>query len=165
MAGSPETTLLRTGTVFVIAGIAFKFGAAPFHMWVPDTYQGAPTPFTLFIGSAPELASFALAFRLLEGAVGPLDERWRLLMAGLAVASLLVGNLIALMQTNLNRMLSYSAISHIGFLFLGFAGGGGSGYAAAMFYVISYALLSDEAFGAIIASSGPGHEADPTDCL
>ncbi len=163
IAGSSETTLLLTGAVFAIAGIAFKFGAAPFHMWVPDTYQGAPTPITLFIGSAPELASFALAFRLLEGAVGPLDDRWRLLMAGLAVASLLVGNLIALMQTNLKRMLAYSAISHIGFLFLGFAGGGGQGYAAAMFYVISYAIMSAAAFGAIIVLSGQGFEADQID--
>ena len=163
IAGSSETTLLLTGTVFAIAGIAFKFGAAPFHMWVPDTYQGAPTPITLFIGSAPELASFALAFRLLEGAVGPLDDRWRLLMAGLAVASLVVGNLIALMQTNLKRMLAYSAISHIGFLFLGFAGGSAQGYAAAMFYVISYAIMSAAAFGAIVVLSGQGFEADQID--
>ena len=163
IASSSETTLLLTGTVFAVAGIAFKFGAAPFHMWVPDTYQGAPTPITLFIGSAPELASFALAFRLLEGAVGPLDERWRLLIAGLAVASLAVGNLIALMQTNFKRLLAYSAISHIGFLFLGFAGGGAQGYAAAMFYVISYALMSAAAFGAIVVLSGRGFEADRID--
>jgi NADH-quinone oxidoreductase subunit N len=163
IAMSSETTLLLTGTVFAVAGIAFKFGAAPFHMWVPDTYQGAPTPITLFIGSAPELASFALAFRLLEGAVGPLDERWRLLIAGLAVASLVVGNLIALMQTNFKRLLAYSAISHIGFLFLGFAGGGAQGYAAAMFYVISYALMSAAAFGAIVVLSGRGFEADRID--
>ena len=163
IAASSETTLLLTGTVFVVAGIAFKFGAAPFHMWVPDTYQGAPTPITLFIGSAPELASFALAFRLLEGAVGPLDDRWRLLIAGLAVASLVVGNLIALVQTNLKRMLAYSAISHIGFLFLGFAGGGAQGYAAAMFYVISYTLMSAAAFGAIVVLSGQGFEADRID--
>jgi NADH-quinone oxidoreductase subunit N len=163
IAVSPDTTLLLTGTVFAVAGIAFKFGAAPFHMWVPDTYQGAPTPITLFIASAPELASFALAFRLLEGTVGPLDERWRLLMAGLAVASLVVGNLIALMQTNLKRMLAYSAVSHIGFLFLGFAGGGAQGYAAAMFYVISYAVMSAAAFGAIVVLSGQGFEADTLD--
>ena len=163
IASSSETTLLLTGTVFAVAGIAFKFGAAPFHMWVPDTYQGAPTPITLFIGSAPELASFALAFRLLEGAVGPLDERWRLLIAGLAVASLVVGNLIALVQTNFKRLLAYSAISHIGFLFLGFAGGGAQGYAAAMFYVISYALMSAAAFGAIVVLSGRGFEADRID--
>jgi len=163
ISASPETTLLLTGTVFAVAGIAFKFGAAPFHMWVPDTYQGAPTPITLFIGSAPELASFALAFRLLEGAVGPLDDRWRLLIAGLAVASLVIGNLIALVQGNLKRMLAYSAVSHIGFVFLGFAGGTSVGYAAAMFYVISYAIMSAAAFGAIIVLSNQGFEADRID--
>jgi NADH-quinone oxidoreductase subunit N len=163
IAASPETTLLLTGTVFAVAGIAFKFGAAPFHMWVPDTYQGAPTPITLFIGSAPELASFALAFRLLEGGVGPLDDRWRLLIAGLAVASLVVGNLIALVQANLKRMLAYSAVSHIGFVFLGFAGGSATGYASAMFYVISYAIMSAAAFGAIIVLSNQGFEADRID--
>jgi len=163
IAASPETTLLLTGTVFAVAGIAFKFGAAPFHMWVPDTYQGAPTPITLFIGSAPELASFALAFRLLEGGVGPLDDRWRLLIAGLAVASLVVGNLIALVQANLKRMLAYSAVSHIGFVFLGFAGGSATGYASAMFYVISYAIMSAAAFGAIVVLSNQGFEADRID--
>ena len=163
VAGSSETGLLLAGTVFMIAGIAFKFGAAPFHMWVPDTYQGAPTPITLFIGSAPELASFALAFRLLENGVGPLDDRWRLLIAGLAAASLAVGNLIALMQANLKRMLAYSAISHIGFVFLGLAGGGAEGYAAAMFYVIVYAIMSAAAFGAIVAMSSRGFEAEGID--
>jgi NADH-quinone oxidoreductase subunit N len=163
VAASPETGLLLTGTVFAVAGIAFKFGAAPFHMWVPDTYQGAPTPITLFIGSAPELASFGLAFRLLENGVGPLDDRWRLLMAGLAAASLVIGNLVALAQTNLKRMLAYSAVSHIGFLFLGFAGGGAQGYAASMFYVLSYALMSAAAFGAIVVLSSQGFEADLID--
>lgn len=161
--GSGETSLLLTGTVFMIAGIAFKFGAAPFHMWVPDTYHGAPTPITLFIGTAPELASFALAYRLLEAGVGPLDEQWRLLIALLATASLVIGNLIALMQVNLKRMLAYSAVSHIGFVFLGLAGGGAEGYAAAMFYMISYAIMSAAAFGAIIVLSGKGYEADTLD--
>ena len=161
--GSTETGLLLTGTVFMIAGIAFKFGAAPFHMWVPDTYQGAPTPITLFIGSAPELASFALAFRLLEAGVGPLDEQWRLLLALLATASLVLGNFIALMQVNLKRMLAYSAVSHIGFAFLGLAGGGPEGYAAAMFYMIVYAIMSAAAFGAIIVLSAKGYEADTLD--
>ena len=163
VATSSETGLLLAGMVFMLAGIAFKFGAAPFHMWVPDTYHGAPTPITLFIGSAPELASFALAFRLLEGGLGPLDERWRLLVAGLAAASLIIGNLIALMQANLKRMLAYSAISHIGFVFLGLAGGGAEGYAAAMFYVIVYAIMSAAAFGAIIVMSSRGFEADRID--
>ena len=163
VAGSSETGLLLAGTVFMIAGIAFKFGAAPFHMWVPDTYQGAPTPITLFLGSAPELASFALAFRLLENGVGPLDDHWRLLLSGLAAASLVVGNLVALMQANLKRMLAYSAISHIGFVFLGLAGGDAQGYAAAMFYVIVYAIMSAAAFGAIVVVSSRGFEAENID--
>ncbi|MEO6263931.1 MAG: NADH-quinone oxidoreductase subunit N, partial [Luteimonas sp.] len=162
-AASQDTALLLTGTVFVVAGIAFKFGAAPFHMWLPDTYQGAPTPITLFIASAPELAAFALAFRMLEAGLGPLDERWRLLIAGIAALSLVVGNLIALMQGNLKRMLAYSSISHVGFLFLGFAGGGAQGYAAAMFYAISYAIMTAAAFGAIVVLSGRGFEADRID--
>src|SRR5690606_1499410 len=156
---STETTLLLTGTVFMIGGIAFKFGAAPFHMWVPDTYHGAPTPITLFLGSAPELASFALAFRLLEGGVGPLDDRWRLLLALLATASLVGGTLIALMPANLKRMLAYSAVSHIGLVCVGLAGGGDAGYAAAMFSVISYAIMSAAAFGVIVVLSAKGYEA------
>lgn len=155
--------LLLTGVVFMVAGIAFKFGAAPFHMWLPDTYHGAPTAITLFIGAAPKLAAFAMAYRLLEGGVGPLDERWRLLIAGLAAVSLAVGNLIALMQANLKRMLAYSTVSHVGFLFLGIAGGGAQGHAAAMFYAISYALMAAAAFGAIIVLSGRGFEAERID--
>jgi NADH-quinone oxidoreductase subunit N len=162
-AAGDSRTLLLTGVVFVVAGIAFKFGAAPFHMWLPDVYHGAPTPITLFIGSAPKLAAFGLAWRLLEAGLGPLDEQWRLLVAGLAVASLAVGNLVALMQANLKRMLAYSTISHVGFLFLGLAGGGPEGYAASMFYAIAYALMTAAAFGAIVLLSRRGFEADRID--
>lgn len=163
IAGSSETTLLLMGTVFLVAGIAFKFGAAPFHMWLPDTYQGAPTPITVFIGSAPKLAAFAMAFRLLESGLGPLDERWRLVIAGLAVLSLAVGNLVALAQTNLKRMLAYSTVSHVGFLFLGLAAANSVGYAAAMFYAITYAIMSTAAFGAIVVLARSNHEADRID--
>ena len=156
-------TLLLTGVVFIVAGIAFKFGAAPFHMWLPDVYHGAPTPITLFIGSAPKLAAFGMAYRLLESGVGPLDEQWRLMIAGLATLSLVIGNLVALMQANLKRMLAYSTISHVGFLFLGLAGGGAEGYAAAMFYAISYAIMSAAAFGVIVLMSSRGFEADQID--
>jgi NADH-quinone oxidoreductase subunit N len=155
--------LLLTGLVFIVAGIAFKFGAAPFHMWLPDVYHGAPTPITLFIGSAPKLAAFGMAYRLLETGAGPLDEQWRLLLAGLAALSMVIGNLIALAQTNLKRMLAYSTISHVGFLFLGFAGGGPQGYAAAMFYAITYAIMSAAAFGAIIVMSSRGFESENID--
>ncbi|MGH8032220.1 MAG: NADH-quinone oxidoreductase subunit NuoN [Luteimonas sp.] len=158
-----DRLLLLTGTVFMLVGIAFKFGAAPFHMWLPDTYQGAPTPITLFIGSAPKLAAFGMTYRLLESGVGPLGDQWHLLVAGLAALSLMIGNVVAIAQTNLKRMLAYSTISHVGFLFLGIAGGTPAGYAAAMFYAICYAIMSAAAFGAIIVLSRKGFEADRID--
>ncbi|MEO6171307.1 MAG: NADH-quinone oxidoreductase subunit NuoN [Lysobacter sp.] len=158
VTGSP--TMLVTGVVFVVAGIGFKFGAAPFHMWLPDVYHGAPTPISLFIGSAPKLAAFGLAFRLLEQGLGPLDSHWMIMLAALAVLSLALGNLGAIMQTNLKRMLAYSTISHVGFLLIGFAAGGPGGFAAAMFYAISYALMATAAFGAIVVMSSRGFEAD-----
>jgi NADH-quinone oxidoreductase subunit N len=162
-SATTSDTMLLTGVVFLIAGIAFKFGAAPFHMWLPDVYHGAPTPITLFIGAAPKMAAFAMAYRLLEGGVGSLDAEWRLLLSGLAAASLVIGNLVALAQTNLKRMLAYSTISHVGFLFMGLAGGDAVGYSAAMFYAISYALMSAAAFGAIVVMSRKGFEADRID--
>lgn len=160
---SSNPDLMLTGLVFVVAGIAFKFGAAPFHMWLPDVYHGAPTPITIFIGAAPKLAIFGMAYRLLESGLGPLDGRWQLLIAGLAALSLIIGNLVALAQSNLKRMLAYSTVSHVGFLFLGLAGGGEQGYAAALFYAISYAIMSAAAFGAIVVLSRSGFEADNID--
>lgn len=162
-AATQSTSLLITGVVFTVAGIAFKFGAAPFHMWLPDVYHGAPTAITLFIGSAPKLATFGMTYRLLEVGAGGLDGEWRLLLAGLAIASLAIGNLGALMQSNFKRLLAYSTISHVGFLFVGLAGGGGQGFAAAMFYAISYALMAAAGFGAIIVLSSRGFEADRMD--
>lgn len=159
-AATTDTPILLTGMVFLVAGIAFKFGAAPFHMWLPDVYQGAPTPITLFIGAAPKLAAFAMAYRLLEAGVGPLDEQWRTLLSGIAALSLVVGNLIALAQTNLKRMLAYSTVSHVGFLLMGLAGGGAVGYTAGMFYAISYAVMAAAAFGTIVVLSRRGFEAD-----
>jgi len=158
--GTASPGLMLTGLVFIVAGIAFKFGAAPFHMWLPDVYHGAPTPITLFIGSAPKLAAFGMFYRLLETGAGPLDAQWRMLVAGLAALSLVIGNLAAIAQTNLKRMLAYSTISHVGFLFLGLAGGGPQGYASAMFYAITYAIMSAAAFGAIVVLSNRGFEAD-----
>ncbi len=159
----PSSLMMVTGVVFVVAGIAFKFGAAPFHMWLPDVYQGAPTPITLFIGAAPKLAAFGMTYRLLDVGAAGLDAHWRLLLAGLAVISLAIGNLSALVQTNIKRLLAYSTVSHVGFLFIGMAGGGPQGFAAAMFYVISYSLMTAAAFGAIIVMSGRGFEADKID--
>ena len=161
MAAQPA--MLLTGVAFMVAGIAFKFGAAPFHMWLPDVYHGAPTPITLFIGSAPKLAAFAMAMRLLEVGAAPLGDYWHPMLAGLAALSLVIGNLIALVQTNLKRMLAYSTVSHVGFLFLGLAGGGAQGYAAAMFYALSYALMAAASFGAIVVLSRRGFEAENID--
>ncbi|WP_183426495.1 NADH-quinone oxidoreductase subunit NuoN [Luteimonas sp. RC10] len=152
--------LLLTGMVFVLVGIAFKFGAAPFHMWLPDTYHGAPTPIVAFISSVPKLAAFGMAWRLLDTALGQVHDQSQLLLALLAALSLAVGNLFAIAQTNLKRMLAYSTISHVGFLFLGLAGGGETGHAAAMFYAISYAIMSVASFGAIVMLSRAGFEAE-----
>ena len=159
-ASTGDRTLLLFGVVFMLVGIAFKFGAAPFHMWLPDVYHGAPTAITLFIGSAPKLAAFGMAYRLLESGVGPLDAYWQDMVAWLAALSLVIGNLVALVQTNLKRMLAYSTISHVGFLFMGLAQGGQVGYSAAMFYAISYAVMSTAAFGAILLLSRKGFEAE-----
>ncbi|MEO5628821.1 MAG: NADH-quinone oxidoreductase subunit NuoN [Thermomonas sp.] len=158
-----QPTMLLAGVAFMIAGIAFKFGAAPFHMWLPDVYHGAPTPITLFIGSAPKLAAFAMAIRLLDLGAGSLSDQWHPLLAGLAALSLVIGNLIALVQTNLKRMLAYSTVSHVGFLFMGLAGGGADGNAAAMFYALSYSIMAAAAFGAIVMLSRRGFEADRID--
>ena len=155
-----DRTLLLFGVVFILVGIAFKFGAAPFHMWLPDVYTGAPTAITLFISSAPKLAAFGMAYRLLDSGVGPLDAYWQDMVAWLAALSLVIGNLVALVQTNLKRMLAYSTISHVGFLFMGIAQGGQAGYSSAMFYAISYAVMSAAAFGAIILLSRKGFEAE-----
>ncbi|HEY0505648.1 MAG TPA: NADH-quinone oxidoreductase subunit NuoN [Lysobacter sp.] len=158
-----NTLMLITGVVFVVAGIAFKFGAAPFHMWLPDVYHGAPTPITLFIGSAPKLAAFGMTYRLLEIGAAPFEDQWRLMLAAVAVLSLAIGNLSAMVQSNLKRLLAYSTVSHVGFLFVGLAGGGREGLAAALFYAISYAIMSAAAFGAIVVLSRRGFEADRID--
>ena len=162
-ASTGDRTLLLFGVVFMLVGIAFKFGAAPFHMWLPDVYHGAPTAITLFIGSAPKIAAFGMAYRLLEVGTGPLDGYWQDMVAWVAALSLVIGNLIALVQANLKRMLAYSTISHVGFLFMGLAHGGPLGYSAAMYYAIAYALMSTAAFGAIILLSRRGFEAEMVD--
>ena len=154
-----SSTMLVTGIVFMVAGIAFKFGAAPFHMWLPDVYHGAPTAITIFIAAAPSLASFGMAYRLLQEAGGPLSGHWQLMLGGLAAISLVIGNLSALVQTNIKRMLAYSTVSHVGFLFMGLAGGE-SGMAAAMFYALNYALTTAAGFGAVVVLSRKGFEAD-----
>jgi len=160
---SPHKTLLAFGLVFLIAGIAFKFGAAPFHMWIPDVYEGAPTAMVVFVGSAPKLAAFGMAYRLLDGAMGGMHEQWTLMLSVLAALSLAIGNVFAIAQTNLKRLLGYSTISHIGFLLLGFVAGTPAGFAAALFYAISYALMAIVAFGMILLLARAGFEAEQID--
>jgi len=157
--------LITFGLVFVVAGLAFKLGAVPFHMWVPDVYEGAPTPITLFIASASKIAAFGFMIRILADALGGGSSDWQGMLVILAVASLAVGNIIAIAQTNLKRMLAYSTISHMGFLLLGILAGTNSGYAASMFYIISYALMSLGAFGIIMLLSREGFEAENLDDL
>ncbi|GAB3037903.1 NADH-quinone oxidoreductase subunit NuoN [Oleiagrimonas citrea] len=156
--------LLRFGLIFMIVGIAFKLGAAPFHMWLPDVYQGAPTATVTFVASASKLAAFGMAYRLLS-AFGPGDllHQWQLMLAVLAVLSLVIGNLVAIVQTNIKRLLAYSTIAHMGYLLLGLVNASPSGYAAAMFYAISYALMSTVAFGVILAMSRAGFECEEID--
>ncbi len=160
---SGHRILLVFGLVFVIVGIAFKLGAVPFHMWIPDVYQGAPTAVTLFIASAPKLAAFAMTIRLLVDGLYTLLVDWQEMLIILSVLSMGVGNLIAIAQTNIKRMLAYSTIAHIGFLLLGILSGTLSGFAGAMFYAITYALMSMGAFGTVILLSRKGFEADNLD--
>jgi NADH-quinone oxidoreductase subunit N len=155
--------MLVFGLVFLIVGIAFKFGAAPFHMWVPDVYQGAPVSTTLFISSLPKMAAFAMAFRLLQTGLGDLQGDWMQMLALLAVLSIAVGNLAAIAQTNIKRMLAYSTIGHMGFVFMGLLAGTPEGYGAGMFYVIVYSLMSAAGFGMVILLSGHGIEAEKLD--
>jgi NADH-quinone oxidoreductase subunit N len=155
------TMLAFLGLAFVVVGIAFKFGAVPFHMWLPDVYQGASTPVTLFIGSAPKIASFALAWRVLTEGLGDLHVGgWQDMLALLSVLSLAIGNIVAIAQSNLKRMLAYSTISHVGFILMGFVAGTNDGLQAAMFYTLTYTLMSAAAFGMIILLSRKGFEAE-----
>lgn len=148
------------GLVFVVVGVAFKFGAVPFHMWVPDVYEGAPTPVTLFVGSAPKVAAFALTWRVLVEALGPMHDSWEGMLIVMSVLSLVIGNVVAIAQTNLKRMLAYSTISHVGFILMGFIAGTEDGIEAAMFYTMTYVLMAAAAFGMIIVLSRRGFEAE-----
>jgi NADH-quinone oxidoreductase subunit N len=161
--GVANPNLLVFGLVFVVAGLAFKLGAVPFHMWVPDVYQGAPTPVVMLIGSAPKLAAFAFMMRILADSLQPLMMHWAGMLTILAVLSMAVGNISAIAQVNFKRMLAYSSIAHMGFFLLGVLSGGIDGYGAAMFYIVVYALMSLGAFGMITLLSHEGYEADTLD--
>ena len=148
------------GLAFLIVGIAFKFGAVPFHMWLPDVYQGARTPVTAYLASAPKLAAFALLFRILIDGLGGLHETWSTMIMFLGVLSILVGNFVAIVQTNIKRMLGYSTIAHVGFILLAFYTGTSNGYASALFYALTYVVMAAGAFGIIIVLSRRGYDAE-----
>lgn len=165
---SVDSTVLVFGIVFLVAGLAFKLGVVPFHMWVPDVYHGAPTSVTLFIGSAPKLAAFAIVMRLLVNGLITQSADWQSMLIVLSVLSMAFGNLVAIAQTNIKRMLAYSAISHMGFMLLGIVTGvvGGdarfalNAYSSAMFYVVTYVLTTLAGFGLIMLLSRAGFESD-----
>ena len=172
-AGGVNKAVLTFGVVFLVSGLAFKLGVVPFHMWIPDVYHGAPTSVTLFIGSAPKLAAFAIVMRLLVSGLITMAPDWQNMLIILAVLSMAIGNLAAIAQTNLKRMLAYSAISHMGFMLLGIVTGvvsvGGQlmlnpfAYSSSMFYVIAYVMMTTGAFGMILLMSRAGFEADNID--
>jgi len=145
---------------FIVVGLSFKLGAVPFHMWLPDIYQGSPTSVTLFIGTAPKIAGFAMAIRLLVGGLGDLAFDWSQMLTALAIASMALGNVIAIAQSNFKRMLAYSTISHVGFILLGILSATANGYASAMFYTITYAITASVAFGVLIVLNRKGFEAE-----
>ena len=167
-SGRVNPQVLVFGTVFVVAGLAFKLGVVPFHMWIPDVYQGAPTSVTLMIGGAPKLAAFAIVIRLLVEGMLPLAVDWQQMLMLLAIASLLVGNLAAIMQTNLKRMLAFSTISQMGFVLLGLMSGvingniysAANAYSSAMFYVVTYVLTTLASFGVILLLAREGFESE-----
>ena len=167
-SGQIREKVLAFGLVFIVAGLAFKLGVVPFHMWIPDVYHGAPTAVTLMIGGAPKLAAFAIVMRLLVEGMWPLAAQWQQMLMFLSIASLLIGNLAALMQTNVKRMLAFSTISQMGFVLLGLIAGvvngsylgGANAYSSAMFYVITYVLTTLASFGVIILLSRGGFESD-----
>ncbi len=167
-SGTVKPIVLIFGLVFLVAGLAFKLGVVPFHMWVPDVYQGAPTAVTLLLGGAPKLAAFAICFRLLVEGLFPMVEHWQQMLVVLAVLSMAIGNITAIAQTNLKRMLAYSTISQMGFVLLGLLSGhvadnslaAPSAYSSAMFYVITYVLTTLGTFGVILLLSRAGFEAE-----
>jgi NADH-quinone oxidoreductase subunit N len=162
-AAGRDDLILIFGLAFLVVGLAFKLGAAPFHMWIPDVYHGAPAGITLFIASVPKMAAVAMTFRLLQTGMGGLQGDWQQMLSVLAVLSIALGNIAAIAQTNIKRMLAYSTISHMGFVLLGFLPGTNAGYGASMYYIIVYSLMSAAAFGMVILLSSRGVEAENLD--
>jgi NADH-quinone oxidoreductase subunit N len=156
---------LSFALTFIVVGLSFKLGAVPFHMWLPDIYQGAPTSVTLFIGTAPKIAGFAMAIRLLVDGLSDLQVEWSQMLLVLAIASMALGNIVAIVQTNFKRMLAYSTVSHVGFIMLGLLSGTVVGYSAAMFYTLTYAITASVAFGVLMLLNREGFEAENIDDL
>ena len=162
-AHADKQTLLAFGAVFLVAGIAFKLGAVPFHMWVPDVYHGAPTSVTTLVSSAPKIATFGMAMRLLVEALPSVAGQWQLLLTILCVLSIILGNVTAVAQSNIKRMLAFSGIAHIGYFLLGMLSGTSQGYSAAMFYILIYALMSIAGFGMVLVMARAGFESERID--
>ena len=163
--GTQDKPVLVLATVFIVAGIAFKLGAVPFQMWVPDVYEGSPTAVTLFIGSVTKLAAFAFVIRLLAQGLYVLAIDWHGMLMIMAVLSIIIGNITAIAQTNLKRMLAYSTISHVGFLLFGLMSASLNGYISSMFYIVSYVMMTLAGFGMILLLSRQGFEAEQLDDL
>jgi NADH-quinone oxidoreductase subunit N len=159
-SGMIDHAVLVVGLVFIVAGISFKLSAAPFHMWAPDVYQGAPTAVTLFVGSAPKLAAFGFVMRLLVDGLGEMVADWQGMLVILSVASMAIGNVVAIVQSNIKRMLAYSTISHMGFVLLGFIAAGEDGYSSSLFYIAAYVLMTLGAFGIIMILAREGFESE-----
>lgn len=152
--------MIGFGLVFCVVGTAFKLGLVPFHMWVPDVYEGAPVSMTLFVGTAPKLAAFAMLARILFYALPTVHDQWQMMCMVLAVLSIGIGNVVAIAQTNIKRMLAYSSIAHMGYMLLGVMSGSLTGFGAALFYIICYGLMSAAAFGMVTLLSHKGIEAE-----
>ncbi len=167
-SGEAASPSLWVGLAFLVAGIAFKFGAVPFHMWAPDVYEGAPTAVTLYVGTAPKLGALALAIRILVEGLGQqpaVSDLWQLMLAALAVLSLVLGNVAAIAQTNIKRMLAYSTIAHVGFILLGFVAGSPEGVQAALFYTLVYVIMATGSFGFLVVLSSRGEDVENLDDL
>ena len=162
IAGTPlnQNLILIVGLVFITAGVAFKLGAAPFHVWVPDVYEGAPSSVTLFVSTAPKIAAYAMLIRLFVNAMPALQVQWHEMLIVIVILSMAIGNFAAIVQSSIKRMLAYSSIAHIGYMLLGVLCGTRDGYAAAMFYIITYSLMTIGAFGMIVLMSCGGFEAE-----
>ena len=162
-SGSGAQLGLVFALVFIVVALAFKLGAVPFHMWIPDVYHGSPTVVTAYISSAPKIAGFAMIMRLLVEGLGGLHADWQMMLVILAVLSMAAGNIIAIAQTNIKRMLAYSTISHVGFIMLGILAGTADGYSSAMFYTLAYAIMSIGGFGIVLLMARAGFEAERLD--